>query len=226
MSYDWDFSIVWTARGALLEGVIVSLELTVFSIVLGTILAVPFALGMLSPNKIIRSTARCIVELLRAMPLLVLIIWMYYVLPAAMPWSLSAFWTAALALALSLAAFAADILRGSIMSIPAAHLDAGRALGMSKSLLVRRIIVPEAFRRAVPGLTAIYISAFKLSTLASVISVRELLFVSESVVIKYYKPLEIYSAVAALYLALIIPATVLARYIEQHRYFSLAPRSQ
>ena len=226
MSYRWDFSIVWQARHIFLAGTLVSLELTLFSIVIGTFLAVPLALGMLSHRQWLRLICRIIVELLRAVPLLVLIIWMYYVLPATLGLSLTAFWTAAIALALSLSAFAADILRGSIVSIPEAHLDAGRTIGMSKSLLIYRIVIPEAFRRAVPGLTAIYISAFKLSTLASVISVWELLYVSESIVLKYYKPLEVYTAVAALYAAVIIPATIFARRLEEHRYFSLAPRSK
>jgi polar amino acid transport system permease protein len=181
---------------------------------------------MASPYRPLRAVSRAVVELFRAMPLLVLIIWLYYVFPAAFGLSFTGFWTSGIALAFSLAAFVADILRGSIGAIPEAHLDAGRSIGMSKRILIRRIIVPEAFRRSVPGLTALYISGFKLSTLASIVSVSELLFVSESVVLKYYKPLEIYTAVAVIYLALIIPATILARYIEQHRYFSISPHSR
>lgn len=222
MNYNWDFSIIWQARSTLLHGLLVSFELTAFCIFVGTLLAIPLSV-VLARRGVAAKIATPFVEAVRALPILVLLIWFYYVVPNLFHLSLSAFWTAAWVLAINLAAFAADILRGAIEAIPTEHIEAAEALGMTRRLIVKRIVIPEMFRRSVPSLTAMYITMFKFSTLASVISVWELLHASDSVIINTYHPLEVYTAVAVIYLVVVIPAALGARSLERNPAFAIAP---
>lgn len=225
MAYHWDFSVITESWPTLLKGLFISVELTAFSILVGTFLAVPVALVLSRTTGPVRACATFVVEVIRALPVLVLLIWFYYLMPSLLGISLSAFWTAAWVLAINLSAFAADILRGGIVAIPEEHIEAGEALGMTRWVVIRRIIIPETIRRSVPALTAMYITMFKFSTLASVISVWELLHTADSIIINTYKPLEVYTVVAVIYLAVIMPATYLARRIEKHPLFALAPET-
>ena len=223
MNYQWDFSVVWAARGALWSGLKITFELTVFCIIVGTALALPLAIALASHNRFIRTVATALVEIIRALPILVLLILFYYVMPNLLGLSLSSFWTAAWVLAVNLCAFAADILRGGIDAIPQEHIEAAEALGMTRRQVIRRMIIPETIRRSIPGLTAMYITMFKFSTLASVISVGELLHSADSVIINTYKPLEIYTAVGLIYLAVIMPATYTARWLERRPWLTVSP---
>ncbi len=223
MQYSWDFSIVWDNRATLASGLLVSMGLTAFCILVGTALAIPVALLLARPSDAVQRTVNALVEVVRALPILVLLIWVYYVMPNLIGISLSAFWTAAWVLAINLAAFAADILRGGITAIPHEHIEAGLALGMDKSLVRRRVIVPETFRRCIPALTALYITMFKFSTLASVISVWELLHAGDAIIINTYKPLEVYTAIAVMYLVVIVPTTYAAKRLEQIPQFAVQP---
>src|SRR5438477_9553027 len=96
---------------------------------------------------------------------------------------------------------------------------------MTRLTVIRRIIIPETFRRSIPALTAMYITMFKFSTLASVISVWELLHTADAIIINTYKPLEVYTTVAVIYIAVIIPATFLAKALERHPLFAVNPGS-
>jgi len=223
MNYNWDFSVIWRYKGALLQGLLVSLELTIFCIVVGTVLSIPIAIILSRQTGFLKTSVNFGVEIIRALPILVLLVWAYYVMPVLVGFSLSAFWVSAWVLAINLAAFAADILRGSIVAIPREHTEAAEALGMTHNLVLRRIVIPEMFRRSLPGLTAMYITMFKFSTLASVISVWELLHSSDTVISFTYKPLEVYTAIAIIYIALIIPATYLSKALERHPLFAISP---
>ena len=223
MRYQWDFRVVWSARGVLWNGLIVTCELTAFCIIVGTALALPLAIALVSRNRFVRVATTALVEIVRALPILVLLIWSYYVMPNLLGVSLSSFWTAAWVLAVNLCAFAADILRGGIDAIPREHIEAAEALGMTRRQVIRRIIIPETIRRSIPGLTAMYITMFKFSTLASVISVWELLHSADSVIINTYKPLEIYTVVGAIYLVVIMPATYVARWLEKRPWLAVSP---
>ena len=144
-------------------------------------------------------------------------------LPALTGFALSAFWTASLSLAFNMAGFAAGILKGSVLSIPREHIEAGYALGMSQTTVLRRIVLPEAFKRSIPALIAMYITIFKQSSIASVISVYELLHTANTVILDNFKPMEVYAAVAALYLIAILPLTFAANRIQRHRWFAVLP---
>ena len=158
--------------------------------------------------------ARLYIELFRALPILVLLIWVYYVAPLLFNIRLSPFFSALLALSLNLSAFVAETVRAGIEAIPKAQLESGVVLGIRSFKVMRTIILPQAFRSMLPNLMGLYIAQLKNSSLASVIAVNELLHISNTLISNTYRPLEIYSAVAFGYLCLTIPFTLLANKLE------------
>ena len=223
MYYSWDFGVIWEFREALLKGLGVSLALTAAAIVSGTAIAVPITLGLVARNPVVRSLTTLAVQIVRSVPLLVALVFSYYLFPVVIGIKLSAFTAAYAVFTINLAAFAADVLRGGIVAIPREHFEAGMALGMTRFMVLRRITIPETFRRSMAALTALYISLFKYSSLASVISVSELMRTADLIVASRFKPLEIYLAVAGAYIAVVVPLSYLARWIERHPSFDIAP---
>jgi len=219
MNYNWNLGILWEYREVFFIGTLVTLELTGITIIVGTGLGILLGVGLRAESPLVRWPVVTYVELLRALPLLVLLVWLYYFLPAVFNVKLSAFTTAAIGLSINLSAFVADVVRGAIVGVPRAQVDAARSLGMSRALTLRRVILPEALRSLVPTLTALYITMFKMSTLASAISCYELLHAADGIIIQTYRALEVYSGIAAIYLVLIIPATYLAKKLENSPRF-------
>jgi polar amino acid transport system permease protein len=226
MSYTWDFRIIWEYRFVLLDGLYLSVLLSGAAIAVGTLLAPLFTLGMLNANPVVRLVATFIVQIIRGVPLLVSLVFAYYVLPVVLGARLSPFTTAWIVMSMYLAAFVSDVLRGGVRAVPREYIEAGMAIGMTRFAVCCRIVLPEIVRRSLPGVTALYISLFKYSTLASTISVSELMHVSDIIIVERYKPLEIYTAVAGLYLVIVLPLSYAARRIERHPWFGHLPGRQ
>ncbi len=214
MAYEWSFGVVWAYRHLLLQGIIVTIELTIISIILGTILAVALAMARLSKKKAVCGAAGMIIEILRAIPILILLIWFFYAFPLLTGISLPPFETSVVALSLSLAAFSAETIRAGIKAVPSGQIDAARAVGMSYIQTFRRIVFPQAFQKILPPLLNDYIGLLKLSALASIIGVTELLHEGNNIIVTTYRPLEVYTAVAVLYLIIILPVTWFSKRLE------------
>lgn len=222
-TYQWDFSIVYEVAGSIGNGLLVTLELTVLTCVFGTIIAVPLAVALRSRSAIIRMPAMLFVEIGKGIPLLALLIWFHLAVPIWLGLSFSAFWNATIAFTISLSAFLADILRGGIEAIPEGHIEAAKALGFDRFSVLRRVTVPETVRRSLAGISAMYITTLKLSTLASTIGVAELLFNIRVVNSVNPHPMELYTALSLIFLALVIPTSYFARKLEVHPWFAIAP---
>jgi polar amino acid transport system permease protein len=147
---------------------------------------------------------------------LVQILWFYFALPIMLPIGISSFWAAALGISLNSAAYSAEIYRAGIQSIEPAQWEAARALGMSLSQGLRRIILPQAFRRILPALTNRGIEIFKMTTLASVVAYAELIHQGKLIASLNFNPLETYLVVAVVFFAFLYPL-VLATYALERR---------
>jgi len=219
--YYWDWSIVWEYRTVLAKGALVTLELTFISIIIGSILG--FLLGILLSTKDehwveIRYIVTIFIDIVRALPILILILLFYFWLPYMLKIR-SPFWLAALALSINLAAFIADVLRGAIEGVPQSLIEAGYALGMTSKKVMRRILIPEATRNILPTLALLYIDILKLSSLASVIAVSELVHVSSEISTKTFRFLEIFAALAVIYILIVLPFSYFVRRLEKTRWF-------
>ena len=113
-----------------------------------------------------------------------------------------------------LGAFVAETIRGGIEAMPSGYLESARALGMSHWQSMKRIIIPHTLRDTMPSLMNLYITLLKLSSLLSVIAVPELLHSANNIISQTYRPLEIYTSIAVIYLLVIIPLSLLSRRLE------------
>jgi polar amino acid transport system permease protein len=206
MHYEWNLSLLWDYRVAFTDGLIVTMQLTVITIIFGTIIG--YVLGVLLSIKTrFMQPVRALIYLFMAffgwLPLLVLMVWMYYFLPVLLGIRMSGLTVSYIALSLNLSAFIADVIRGAIAEIPRSYIDAGKAIGMPFSLILRRIIFPEIVRISLPAMVALYINQFKWTTLASVLAVTELLHTANTIMIQTYRSLEAYTAIALIYLVVV-----------------------
>jgi len=210
----FDFSAMWIYNDILIGGLLITLGLTVISMVLGTIFGLVLALLKISDNSILRKFASLYIDLFRSIPIIVLLIWMYYAMPILINIRMDAFWTGVLGLSLVLAAYASEIMRTGIESIPEGQVSAAYTLGMTKYQTMRRIILPQALRQMLPPLTGMYTENFKNSTLTAIIAVNEILHVGQILISHTYRPMEIYTSIAIIFICILLPITYFLRRFE------------
>jgi polar amino acid transport system permease protein len=161
---------------AMLKGSLLTLELTVISVIFGMIFGLFLALGRLSKNAVLDKICWLYIWLFRGTPLLLQIFFIYYALPMIYkPLTLAQMPAAFIALALNSAAYLAEIIRAAIQSIDKGQMEAAKALGMSYGQAMKRIIVPQSYRRLIPPVGNEFIALLKDSALVSVIGMTELL---------------------------------------------------
>ncbi|MBY3217697.1 amino acid ABC transporter permease [Rhizobium laguerreae] len=215
MDYQFDFSLVLQSLPVLLRGLLVTIELWIPSIVIGLSVGFVLALARLSNRPILRVSSLFYIELFRDTPVLIQLIWFFYAFPIMIGVQLSPFIAALLGLALNTSAYSAEIFRGGIQSIALGQWEGARALGMRHAKILRRIILPQVFKRMLPAFTNRAIEVAKMSSLASVLSVHELMYQGRLLSSTYYRPLEILTTVAVIYFVLIYPGTWLSARIEK-----------
>ena len=195
----------------LFQGAITTVVLTGISIVCGSMLGIFVGIAS-SLNSPVRYFARFYIEIFLGLPVLVLLIWIYYVLPImGRNFAFSSFWSAVFALSLSLSGFVAEIIEGGFRSIPRGQLDAAYMLGISRYNAIRHVILPQAITVMWPALVVQYITTYKFSTLASVIAVNEILHIGGLIIQETYRPVEVYTMIAVFFVVTVYPLNALAR---------------
>jgi polar amino acid transport system permease protein len=212
--YRWDFSIFGEYWEIILKGILVSVGYCVGTILIGLVLGLVCGLILLSKRRLLIIPIRSYVEAFRCTPHLVQLIWIYYALPVLINVDIPNYFAAALALSLYIGSFYTEIFRGGVQSIEKGQWDAGRALGMRKHQLMKRIILPQAIKRMVPPFINQSIIQFKNTSLISVIAVGDLLYQGNIITSATYRPLEVYTLIAILYFSILYPMTVIAKRLE------------
>ena len=151
----------------------------------------------------------------RNTPVLIQLIWFYYAFPVLVGIQFSTFGAAALALTLYTAAYSTEIFRAGLQSIERGQWEGAKALGMPPGVMLRRIILPQVFRRMLPALTNRMIELAKVTSLASILTVNELMYQGRLLSSTWYRPVEIFTVVALLYFVLIWPGSYLAARLER-----------
>ena len=206
-----DFVFMKDTFLSLLSGVPLTLNLAFTSVALGAILAMVLALMRMSGYRVLDWPAQAYVFVFRGTPLLVQIFLIYYGLgqfrPTLQEWGLWTFfrepyWCAILAFTLNTAAYASEIIRGGLQSVPHAQVEAARACGMSRFLLFRRIVFPIALRQALPGYGSEVILMIKATSLASIITMMEVTGIAHKLISQTFRAVEIFVCAGAIYLIL------------------------
>lgn len=197
-----------------LDGIWLTAKLAFISLLLGLPIGLLLALARVQSLKILQAPAAFYVEIMRGTPLLVQILFIYFVLPYFHIF-IPAFISGVIALTMNCAAYIAEIFRAGIQSIDAGQMEAARSLGMSYGQAMKRIILPQTFRRVVPPLTNEAIALLKDSSLVSIIGLTELARTGQELASRYAAPLTIWPMVALFYLLLTFPLTRVAEYLER-----------
>lgn len=194
---------------ALLEGLLVTLELVMAALVLGLFIALPTALARISRFALLRWLSLGYVFFFRGTPLLVQIFLIYYgfaqfeAVRESFLWPVlrQPYWCALIAFSLNTAAYTAEVFRGGILSVPVGQVEAARAIGMTPATTFWRIVWPQALRQALPAYGNEVILLVKASSLASTVTLMDVTGVARSLASDTYMPIEIFAVAAVIYLA-------------------------
>ena len=198
----------------LIDGLYYTIALSVTAILISIFLGLVVALPGLARQRPPRMFNRVYVELVRAVPILVLILWVYYGLPQVADIAISVFWAGVLALAISDSAFQAEIFRAGIQSIDRGQHEAAHSISLSYIDKMRFVILPQAIKRILPALGNQLVYMLKMSSLVSVIGMEELTRRANELVVTEYRPLEIYTVLVIEYLVLILVVSAGVRWLE------------
>ena len=198
----------------LLSGLTTTIYISVISIIISMILGLIVAIPSLAKNKFLTYVNIGYVEIVRAVPLLVLILWIYYGLPIMTGISFSPFVSGIIALAISESAFQAEIFRAGINSIKKAQWEAGSSLGLNFFKRLRLVILPQAIKNILPAIGNQFVYVLKMSSLVSIIGIGDLTRKANELVVTTYRPLEIYTFLILEYLILILIVSFFVRKLE------------
>ncbi|MEM5467213.1 amino acid ABC transporter permease [Celeribacter marinus] len=205
----------WNNLKFMASGAYYTIVMSVTAILISIIVGLLVALPGLSQKRGWRMFNRTYVEIVRAVPILVLILWVYYGLPALSGIKLNVFWAGVFALALSDSAFQAEIFRAGIQSIARGQYEAAKSISLNYRDTMRYIILPQAIRRILPALGNQLVYMLKMSSLVSVIGLQELTRKANELVVSEYRPLEIYTILVLEYLVLILIVSAGVRWFER-----------
>ena len=199
--------------GPLLEGLKVTLNITWISMILTYTIGLITALLRLSDSIVGRASARVYLEIARNTPLIVQLFFIYFVIAPVL--GIDRLFAAILALSLFEGAYASEIYRSGIVSLPKGQWEAAHSLGLTRFDAYRKIILPQAIRRVLPPLTSLTISLIKDSSLVSVIAVYEMTMQANAIVAETFLTFEIYFAIAGIYLFITVFLSQLVALLER-----------
>lgn len=214
MNYQWDFSGVWSRWDILLVGLVNTVKIAAISIVLGVVVGLALAFLKLSAKRHLSLPATAFIEFYRNTPPIIHFFWFYYALPVVADISLDPFVAAVLALSTQSGAFYAEVFRGGIVSIEQGQWEGARALGMTHAQMMRRVILPQALTRMFAPFVERSFELIKTTALASTLAYADILYQAMLVNSETFRPLEVYTTIALMYVTLLVTASALSRVAE------------
>jgi len=211
----YGLTMFWDYRVILWHGLLINLLVFVLSSCLGLVVGMLACIGRLSHVRPLRAAAAFYIEVIRSAPELVLLFWIYSVVPvllseiAGARLTFNPILSATLALGLVSSGYFAETFRAGIQAVPAGHVEAAHALGMSTPTILRRIVLPQAIRLMLPELMSQNIGLLKTTTLVSVITVPDIMYQINLIVQQEMRPLPLYTGTAAAFFLLILGLTSL-----------------
>ncbi|WP_407147594.1 amino acid ABC transporter permease [Bradyrhizobium sp. ORS 86] len=215
MNYVWDFGVLAKYSHLFWLGLGWTMAYTIGTIILGTLIGLIVGMLRLRRIPVIDWFLIAYIETFRCTPLLVQIIWFYYAFPVVIGVNIPAHVAAMSVLSLYGGAFYAEIVRGSIESVPVGQWDAAKALGFRGWPLMRLVILPQALKPMMAPYVNQSVTQLKNTSLVSIIAVPDLVYNATLINADTYRPLEVYTIVALIYFAILFPSTLVARHLER-----------
>jgi len=220
--YEWGWFILSPSNATgltnlkfLISGITTTIYISTISIVIAMVVGLLIAIPAITKNKYLSYVNVFYVEVVRSVPLLVLILWVYYGLPILTGLSFSPFVSGIIALSISESAFMAEIFRGGINAIKKTQWEAATSLGLNFSKKLKLVILPQAFKVILPALGNQFVYVLKMSSLVSIIGISDLTRKANELVVSTYRPLEIYTFLILEYLVLILIVSYFVRRLEK-----------
>ena len=220
--YEWGWFILSPSNASgltnlkfLISGITTTIYISTISIVIAMVVGLLIAIPAITKNKYLSYVNVFYVEVVRSVPLLVLILWVYYGLPILTGLSFSPFVSGIIALSISESAFMAEIFRGGINAIKKTQWEAATSLGLNFSKKLKLVILPQAFKVILPALGNQFVYVLKMSSLVSIIGISDLTRKANELVVSTYRPLEIYTFLILEYLILILIVSYFVRKLEK-----------
>jgi arginine/ornithine transport system permease protein len=232
--YTLDYAIISGNFALYIEGLWTTIQLVFTALAIGLIFSIPLALLANSGNPLLSAPVFCYTYIFRGTPLLVQTYLLYYgagqfeAIKESVLWPVlrEAYWCALIAFTLNTAAYTTEILRGAINAMPRGEIEAAKACGMSRWLMIRRIILPSSFRRALPAYGNEVIFMLHGSAIASIITIIDLTGAASIVNSRFYSPYEAFVTAALFYLTLTFIIVGLFKWLEQNWFAHLRPREE
>ena len=210
---DYNWNLIWENKGALLNGLWTALQVSlvalVISVVGGLLLAV---LRMAGPG--VKWIALVYINIFRGVPALVSVIWVYFGVALLLGVNFTVFQAGVIALSLLYSAFLAEIFRSALSAVPPGHREAGQALGLRSSRIFFSIVLPQAFKIALPNIGSMFIGMIKDTSTFTVIGLLEVVRVTQNLVSDTFQPFVLYTAAALIYVLAAFVIDLLFRLVE------------
>jgi len=190
----WNFAPVWANADLLALGLLNTLKVTGAALAFGVPLGLLLALMRLSPSRLF---------------------WFFFALPILIKVEMTPYVASVLTFSIQSAAFFAEVFRGGIVSVERGQWEAGRALGMAPRQVMRRVVLPQAVKRMIPAFLERAIELMKTTTLVAIVSYADLLFQTNEVAQKTFRPLEVFTVTALIYFVVIFAASRLVYVLER-----------
>jgi His/Glu/Gln/Arg/opine family amino acid ABC transporter permease subunit len=210
----FNINIIWEQSGYLAVGATYTLGLTFLSMFFSVVIGVIVSLGRMTKIFFIKALATAYVDVMRGIPLLILIIWFYYGLSMLINFEFPPLIAGVTCLSLKYSGYLAETFRAGIQDIEIGQSEAALSLGFSKFQNFRRIVLPQALRIVIPPIGNSFVSMLQDSSMVMLIGIWELMKRGNSVANSTLKPLEIYTTVGIIYLIMTISASRINRYLE------------
>lgn len=198
----------------LLKGAVVTVQVTVLAFLLSSVLGLALALLKLSPVRSVSLTASTVINIIRGLPIIVQLFYIYFVLPD-LGIQLSAFQAGVIGLGIAYSAYQAENFRAGIEAVDPGQREAAQAMGMRPMLIMRRVILPQAFRIALPPYGNTLVMMLKDSSLVSTITVAEMTRAGQLIASSTFQNMTVYTLVALLYLLMSLPLVYGLRRLER-----------
>ena len=199
----------------LLQGLWMTIELTLVSLLIAAVLGLFFGLLSVSRTTFLRGISRVYIDIIRGTPLIVQVFFIYFGIPSALNMRLDAFIAGVIALSLNAGAYTAEIVRGGIQSIDKGQMEAARSLGLPYTMAMRRVVLPQAIKTMIPAIVNQCIITLKDSSLVSVIGLAELTQTGRLIIANNFESLKMWIIIGVMYFIPIMILSKVSSHIER-----------
>lgn len=216
MAYDFRWSTIWDHRSELLTGLWLTIQVASLAFLIAAVLGLPVAVMRMSASPLVNRPAALWIAVMRGVPLLVFLYWVYFAAASRQWFVLSEFRSGVLALGLTGSGYMAENYRGALQSVDQGQHEAAMAVGLGPAVAFRSVVFPQAARVVLPSAINVLIALLKGATIVSVIGLADMFYVARTVSFDTFSPFELYTAAAVIIIVVTMATASCTWLLERH----------